>query len=120
MQCGRIPDDGRTPVVTKQNGLLLGEMIDESKDIRDHVFHVVSLDRGGRVAAAIAANIRHHYAITGLAYRSDLVPPRIPGLRPAMNHEHQRSLSFNRTAQVHPVGSNTLERGQSWHRTELR
>ena len=58
-----------------QDRLFFRKMVDQAEHIPDHLFHVVGFDRLGRIAASVAAHVRHHDTVTGLHEHADLVAP---------------------------------------------
>src|SRR5258708_15201194 len=115
MQRRRIPYDRRAPVVTEQDRLPFSEMINQPEHVAAQGLQVMGFTRMRGIAAAVAAHFRNDDAITRVAHRADLMPPRIPGLRPAMDHQNRRPVALDDTAQVYAVGADGLEGGGNRH-----
>src|SRR5215469_16230441 len=85
-----LPGDKSTPVVTDENGLVDGKMIEQSGEIAGQVLEIVIFDRLGPVGRAIAALVRRDRPNAGLAQRLDLVAPGKRDLRPAVAENKRR------------------------------
>ena len=105
-----MPGDRRAPVVTDDHGLGLAERLDQLDHVADQVEQRVGVDRLGRLGAAVAAHVGRDAAEAGGADRLELMPPRVPALRPAMAEQHQRAAAGLGVAHVDAVGLGGLER----------
>ena len=99
----RMPGDRRAPVMADDHGALLAERLDQRDHVADSVQDGVGGDVVRRAAAAEAAHVGRDRAEAGLGERDQLVAPRVPQLRPAMAHQHQRARAAFRHMQLDPV-----------------
>jgi hypothetical protein len=70
--------------MTDDDGLFFAQRINQTNDVGCKMKYVVSLNRLRRVRLPIAPLIRSHDVITSLCELGYLVPPGIPGFRPAV------------------------------------
>jgi hypothetical protein len=91
--CGVGHDDG-SPVVADDSGLLRPELVDECDDVADEVEYRILVDRIGAVGGAVAALVRRDYAVSSSRERVNLVPPGVPGLRPAVQEQDEGPIAL--------------------------
>src|SRR5438034_605153 len=65
------------------------QRVEKPEHVADDVDLGIGLDRSGSIAAAVAAHVGRKGTETRLRQHRQLMPPRIPGLRPAVA-EHDR------------------------------
>ena len=99
-----VPRDDRPPVVPDDNGGLLPERVDQTDDVGREVLDVVVAHRRRLVGLAEAAHVRRDGVKAGGRQGRELVPPRVPGLRPAVQEQDERTLSLLRDPHLDAVG----------------
>ena len=107
---GCMPGDRRAPVVADDDRLGLAERLHQLGHVAHQMQQRVLVDRLGRLGAAVAAHVGRHAAKAGRAHRRELMPPRVPALRPAMAEQHQRTAADLGVAHLDVVGLGGLER----------
>jgi hypothetical protein len=80
--------------VTDDSGLLLPQFMDECDDVADEVEYRILVHGIGAVGGAVAALVRRDYAVSSCRERADLVPPGVPGLRPAVQEQDEGALAL--------------------------
>src|SRR6185503_501750 len=89
-QCqGKLPRHRAAPVVADDGGLVAPEMADDGCDVADEQTHVIALDSGWLVAQVIATLIDRDDQ-ESIRERRHLMPPRVPEVGEAVNHDDQR------------------------------
>src|SRR5208282_1159050 len=78
-----MPSDRRPPIVPDDDGLLLAQGMNDADDVGREVQDVIRLDRFRRVRLPIPALIRRDRLVASLGKRCHLMPPGVPGFRPA-------------------------------------
>ena len=99
----RMPGNRRTPVVADDQRARLAERGHQ----RDHVADVMQDRVGGgivrRGGLPEAAHVGRDGAKACVGERGKLMPPRIPELRPAVTHQHQRAVARFGDMDLDPV-----------------
>ena len=85
------PGDDRAPVVTHDRRFLATERAKETGDVADELLHVVGGDALGLVRLVVAPKIGSDAPVPGRGDRLELVPPRPPELRKAVEEDNERS-----------------------------
>ena len=93
MQQRALPGDERAPVVADHHRGLGLVVVEQAGEVAADVVDLVVLDLRRRVAAAEAAQVGRHRAVARRRERRELMPPRVPRLRPAVEQHHQRTLA---------------------------
>jgi para-nitrobenzyl esterase len=107
---GGVPHDGSAPIVAQQYGATVrAQRFGDTGHVGDHALHCIGFDRMRLVGAAVTAHIDRAGREAGLRDGADLMPPGIPGLRKAMDHDHERPAAFEGDAQLHIGELNELE-----------
>jgi hypothetical protein len=68
--------------------------VNDADDVGRQVQDMIRLDRFRCVCLPIPALIRRDGTVAGIGKRCHLVPPRVPGFRPAMAKEDERALAL--------------------------
>ena len=84
-----LPGHRAAPVVPDDRRLLALEMADDRRDVADEQAHVVVLDARRLVAQVVAALIDGH-DLEAIRQRRHLMPPRVPEVGEAVNHDDER------------------------------
>ena len=111
MQQHTVPGHDGAPVVTDHDRRLLPQGIEDSDGVRGQLDDVVLLDALGSVALSEAAQVRGHGTESCLGQGRELVAPRIPGLRPPVQQEHQRAFAHLRDTHADPVAFDETQSG---------
>ena len=90
------------------HGTLLPGMADDAQHIAEQGFQAVMPDPFRLVRQVIAALVQRDHPITGSGKRRDLMPPRIPEFREAVQQNHQRAAAILHVMQAHPVDDGLL------------
>jgi hypothetical protein len=101
---------GSAPVVPDDHGLRLAELLHQIDHVAHQVQQRVLLDLGGRVRAAIAAHVGRHGTVAGRRNGRELMAPRVPGLRPAVTEQHERSTALRCDPHADAIDLQCLER----------
>ncbi len=96
---GELPDVEAAPVVAGDDALLLAEGIEQTGDVGGDVLAAVVGGVRGRVGVAIAAHVGSDGAIARIGEGRELVPPRIPELGEAVDHDDGKA--FARLGDMH-------------------
>ena len=112
---GRMPCDRRAPVVADDDrfrfaAILFADRLHQFGHVAHQVEQRVLVDRLGRFGATVAAHVGRHAAEARGADRLQLMPPRIPALRPAVREQHQGAAAGFGVAHMDVVGFGRLER----------
>jgi hypothetical protein len=91
--------------VTDDHGVLLAQCRDQSDDVADEMKLRVRVVLVRRVRLSVAALIRRDDVIAGIRERGQLMAPRIPRLREAVDQQHYRP-----TARLCNVQADTVAR----------
>ena len=100
---GEAPGDGAAPVVADDHRLALAERLDQPAHVGDQLGERVRRHAGRLVAQVVAAEIGRDGAETGCEGR-DLVPPRVPALRKAVQQDDERPVAVDRAVELDAVG----------------
>src|SRR6266852_6912859 len=68
--------------------------MDECDDVADEVEYRILVNGIRAVGGAVAALVRRDYAVSSGRERVDLVPPGVPGLRPAVQEQDKGPLAM--------------------------
>ena len=96
------PRDGTPPVVSDDRRFPLAEGLDQPAHVGDQLGQRVGRDPLGLVALVVAAQVRRDDAKTWRE-RRDLVTPRIPALRKAVQEDDERPVAVDGTVQPDAV-----------------
>ena len=77
-----------------ESGLLGPEFTDERNYVADKVEDRILIDGIGAVGGAVAALVRRDHSVSSGRERVDLVPPGVPGLRPAVQEQDKGSAAL--------------------------
>src|SRR5205807_10382686 len=105
-QQSRVPGDRRAPVVADDDCRRLAQGVEEPDEIADQVEQCVLIDRLRAVGATVAPLVGRHRVVAGLAEGAKLVPPRVPGLRPAVAQQHERPCTVFGDVHSNAIGFN--------------
>ncbi len=98
-----VPGHRRAPVVPDDERPLLAQRADQPDHVPHQVQDAVVGHVLGVVAAAVPALVRRDHPEAGLGQRPELVPPGVPGLREAVQQQHERALALLRDVQLNAV-----------------
>ena len=90
--------------MANQHGGVGLKVVKATDEISHKRLHGVGLNRLGSVAQPIAAHINGDDLVACLGQRSDLVPPGMRQLRPAVHHDHQGAFASSEGVQANAVG----------------
>src|SRR5882757_11536422 len=68
--------------------------MDECDDVADQVEYRILVNGIRAVGGAVAALVRRDYAVSSGRERVDLVPPGVPGLRPAVQEQDKGPIAL--------------------------
>ena len=100
---GRRRDD-RAPIVPDQESSIFAKRLHQPDKVGHEIDDVVRLDFVRRVGVAVPALVWRHDAEAGSREDWDLVAPAIPGFRPSMAEEHERTIALLHIVHADPVG----------------
>jgi hypothetical protein len=86
-------------VANDHRGSVRAQGGDQAGHIAGEALEAIGLDLVGFVGAAVAANVDRASREAGGRDGGHLVAPRVPRLRKAMDHDHQRALTLEGDAQ---------------------
>src|SRR5919112_5379715 len=89
----RDPGDYSTPIVPDHVGRLSPTGHDQALHVARQQLDAVCSHPGWFVREVVAPHVGGHNPEAGLDQRRDLVPPLVPELREAVQHQHERSLA---------------------------
>ncbi|CAM2152745.1 hypothetical protein PT2222_290061 [Paraburkholderia tropica] len=100
----RVGRDDRPPVVADDRRLANAQRVDEPDEIAGQMEDVVGGGVERRLGVAVSALIGGDDAITRRRQRLDLMPPRVPGLGPAVAEQHERTFAVLDVMHADAVG----------------
>jgi hypothetical protein len=104
-----MPGDWRAPIVTSYDEALVTQRSRKPSNIVAQLNDVVGFDRGGLVAPAIPALVGNGDLEASFYQRVDLMAPKVPALRKAMEEDHKRPTALDDGAERDAVGFDHLE-----------
>ena len=74
--------------MSDQDRSLLAQRIDDTDEVAGQVIDVIVFDIRRFIRLTLAAHVRRYDVITRIGEHRYLMPPGIPGFRPAVGQEH--------------------------------
>ena len=98
-----MPGDRRAPIVADNDEPLMTERVRQIDDVVRQIDDVVGFDLGRTIAAAVAALVGRGDLEPGVNKRINLMSPKVPALREAVQENDQGAFAFDYNAQPDAV-----------------
>src|SRR3989440_1389043 len=100
---GKVPGQYTAPVMPNNDGLLMSQSFNQSFNVAQEIRYFVAL--AWFICVVIAAQVRGNNGISMLGQKRNLVSPRIPELREAMQEQNQWSLTLGYIVHPNAIGN---------------